>query len=306
MKVAIIGAGAMGSLFGALLAEAGNEVHLLCARREYAAAVNSQGIRIQRGQKTRVVSLAAASRPEVIPMADFSLIFVKSPDTLKAAEAARQLTRPDGWVVTLQNGMGNAEMIAETISEKQIIAGTTAHGATLLAPGRISHAGMGPTVIGMLADSDSSGAHYVAQCFNSAGIETQVTADLRQVLWEKLLVNVGINAITALTGVKNGAIADIPAARRLCEMAVAEAAELAAAKGIDVPDNMTARVLRVARSTAGNRSSMGQDVDRRKRTEIGVINGTIVKQAEALGMDVPVNRTLTALVEILEAGYRPV
>ncbi len=136
-----------------------------------------------------------------------------------------------------------------------------------------------------------------------AGIETTAINDVRPVIWDKLLVNVGINAITALTGIKNGQILDLELTRELSRTAVEEAARVALAQDIEIRKDAADHVFKVAAATAANRSSMGQDVDHRRPTEIRAINGFVVREAERLGIAVPINRTLTALVQTLESHY---
>jgi 2-dehydropantoate 2-reductase len=207
--------------------------------------------------------------------------------------------------MTLQNGMGNADMIAQFIRPDRILAGTTSHGATLLGPGSIRHAGIGPTTIGAWAKTEESleNARGVAEFFTRAGIETEAVEDVHSVVWNKLLINVGINAITALTDIKNGQLLDLEGTRDISRAAVQEAISVARALGIQVNENAPDHVFKVAQATAVNRSSMGQDVDNRRQTEISAINGYIVREAYKLGINAPVNQTLTALVETLQDHY---
>jgi 2-dehydropantoate 2-reductase len=208
--------------------------------------------------------------------------------------------------MTLQNGMGNAETIAEHIPSNRILAGTTAHGATMLEAGSIRHAGAGPTTLGMWAGGEREFriARQIADQFTRAGIEATAVEAVRPVIWDKLLVNVGINAITALTGIKNGQILDLELTRELSRAAVEEAASVAQAQGIEIRKDPAAHVFQVAAATAANRSSMGQDMDHRRPTEIKAINGFVVREAENMGIAAPVNRALTALVETIQAHYR--
>ena len=306
MKIAVVGAGAMGSLFGALLAEAGNEVYLYDVWVEHVQAVNRKGVSVEREASTRQVKLAATTDPKQIGQAELVIVFVKSTRTRQAAETAQQIAGADGTVLTLQNGMGNADVIAEFIAPERILAGTTSHGATMLGPGRIRHAGIGPTTIGTWADSPQGlqRAKKFADFFNQAGIETRATEDVRSVVWNKLLINIGINAITALTGIKNGQLLDLEVTRRLSRAAVTEAMAVARAQGVDVYPDAVQRVFQVAEATGANRSSMGQDVDHRRQTEISTINGFIVREAERLGLNAPVNETLTTLIETLAYHYQ--
>ena len=290
MNITVIGAGAMGSLFGALLAEAGKTVTLLDICREHVDAVNANGLSIEKAGARRIVPIQATTDPDWIGSTDLSIVFVKSPHTAAAAKTAARLSGKTGLVLTLQNGMGNADMLAEILEPSQIIAGTTSHGATFLGPGTIRHAGAGDTVIGPWSTAGMTGAEKVSEVFHRANIATRVVVDVRTVLWEKLLINVGINAITALAGIKNGQILQLEWSRRLSREAVEEAMAVAHAQGIAIDGDPVEKVFQVAAATGPNRSSMGQDVDNCRLTEIAAINGFIVRLAEKAGMPVPVNR----------------
>jgi 2-dehydropantoate 2-reductase len=303
MNIAIIGAGAMGSLFGALLSESGQNVTLLDVRADHVAAINADGLKIELEGRTRRVRLPAATDPGGISQADLALVFVKTYHTRQAARTAAAVLSDGGLALTLQNGMGNAEMLAEAIAPERVVAGTTAHGATLLGLGHIRHAGRGPTLIGMWSGGEKQAARAIADLFNQAGIEARVVDDVRPVIWEKLLVNVGINAITALTHIRNGQLLDLTATRELSRCAIEEAAAVAEAQGITVRADIVEHVFKVARATSANRSSMGQDVDHQRETEIGAINGVVVQEGVRRGLASPVNRALTALVETLQAHY---
>jgi 2-dehydropantoate 2-reductase len=306
MKIAVIGAGAMGSLFGALLAEADNEVWLYDVRQEHVQTINRQGLSIERQGQTRLVRLHATTEPDQIGMAELTIIFVKSTQTRAAALTAQQIAGSDGTVMTLQNGMGNADIIAEVIAPHRILAGTTSHGATMLGAGRIRHAGIGATTIGTwdAAGQNRQLAARFAEFFTRAGIETEAVDEVRSVVWNKLLINIGINAITALSDIKNGQILDLEITRELSRKAVEEAMAVARARDIAIKEDAVEIVLKVAEATAVNRSSMGQDVDNKRQTEIDAINGFIVKEAKMLGIEAPVNFALTALVKTLEYHYK--
>jgi 2-dehydropantoate 2-reductase len=303
MKVAVVGAGAMGSLFGALLAEAGADVWLVDVWEAHMEAVNSQGLLIEREGQVRCVALNATTDPREVGNCDLVIVFVKSIHTGDASRTAAMLAGKDGLVVTLQNGMGNADRIAQDVDPKKVIAGTTSYGGTMLGTGKIRHAGVGPTTIGMWHEGDSDKVQYVAAFLSKAGIETNVVADVKSLIWGKLLINVGINAITALTGIKNGQLLDRESTVGLLKTAVEEAIAVAEAQGIVVRKDAVSHVLEVAKATAANRSSMGQDIDNQRLTEIEAINGVVVSEAKRLGIQAPVNRTLTVLVETLQAHY---
>ncbi len=306
MKIAVIGAGAMGSLFGAMLAGADNEIWLYDVWQEHVETINREGLSIEREGQTRLVRLNATTEPDQLGRADLTIIFVKSTQTQTAAKTAQQIAGSDGSVMTLQNGMGNADLIAKVVEPDRILAGTTSHGATMLGAGSIRHAGIGATTIGTWAATEQGRqrAGQFADFFNQAGIETEAVDDVRSVVWNKLLINIGINAITALSGIKNGQILDLEITRKLSRTAVKEAMTVARAKEIKIKEDAVDIVFKVAEATAVNRSSMGQDVDNKRQTEIAAINGFIVREAKKLGIEAPVNLALTALIQTLENHYR--
>ncbi len=303
MRVAVVGAGAMGSLFGALLAEAGEDVWLIDVWAEHVNAIQSAGLIVEREGKIRRIDLSATTDPADVNSCKLVIVFVKSIHTAAAAKTAAKLAGDNGLVLTLQNGLGNADQIAQDVDPMRVVAGTTSYGATMLGPGKIRHAGIGLTTIGRWQPGESDRVPEVAKLLTTAGIETDVVADVRRIIWDKLLINVGINAITALTGIKNGQLPDLEQTIWLSGAAVNEAMTVAAAQDIAVRQDAVDHVLEVARATSGNRSSMGQDVDNQRLTEIDTINGAVVREAERLGLAAPVNRALTALVETLQSHY---
>jgi 2-dehydropantoate 2-reductase len=268
-------------------------------------AIQSGGLTVEYGGSRRKVGLKATLDPDAAAGAQLVLIFVKSTQTAAAAATAASLAGKSGCVLTLQNGMGNAETLAEAVPADRVVVGTTSHGATLLGPGRIRHAGKGPTTIGPWSAEPKAGqrAQKVAETLTGAAIDAEVVEKVLPILWNKLIVNVGINAITALTGIQNGQLLDLDITRDLSRSAVAEAVSTARAKDIAVREEAVSHVFDVAAATAANRSSMGQDIDNKRLTEIDAINGYVVREARRAGVAAPVNQTLTALVKTLEAHY---
>jgi 2-dehydropantoate 2-reductase len=295
----------MGSLFGGMLAKAGNEVWLVDVWAEHVEAINQRGLRLSGiGGSRAVKHLKATVAAGDVGPSDLVLVFVKSPVTETAVSQAGSLFGRSTLALTLQNGLGNVERIASVIPRQQIIAGITAQGATVLGPGRVRHAGEGVTTIGELEGTSSPRVQSVADTFNEASIQTQTSDNVLGLIWGKLLVNVGINALTALTGLKNGQLLDFSETGDLLEMAVQEALRVVEAHGIRLPfDDPVAHTKAIARATAENRSSMLQDVSHQRPTEIDMINGAIVREGAALGVETPVNRTLTHLVRLMEKTY---
>lgn len=303
MEITIIGSGAMGCLFGSFLAESGQTVFLMDIWTDHVNAINTQGVGMESGGETRRIQIPATNDMTDVPKSDLVIIFVKSTQTEQAAAQAVTCLKDNGLVLTLQNGMGNADKIVKAVGPEKVIAGTTSHGATLLRPGLIRHAGIGPTLIGMWAKDNPTDLSPVTEVFCNAGIETQAVDNIHLIVWKKLIINAGINAITALTGIKNGCIVDAPPVGELVRAAVKEACDVAFAHGVELTDDSAEQVFAVAAATGPNRSSMGQDVDHKRQTEIDAINGAIVSLAKEKSIPVPVNRTLTALIRTLQSNY---
>lgn len=309
MKIGIVGAGAMGCLYGGLLSASGQDVTLLDIMEDHVRAISENGLRIEiksvdGSVEERIFdSVKATINPLDIGVVDLAIVFVKSTFTRQAAEGNRALFGPDTTVLTLQNGMGNVEAISTVVDEKNIIAGTTAHGATMLGPGRIRHAGSGKTVLGELDGNPSKRVEEIAAMFNLAGLETEVTENVAGLLWDKLLVNVGINALTAILEVPNGKLVEIQEAETLLEQAVEEGYKVAIARGIRLNhSDPVAHTKEVCRATAENRSSMLQDVTSGRKTEIDMINGAITREGRAVFIPTPVNELLALLIKSKEAS----
>jgi 2-dehydropantoate 2-reductase len=328
MKLGIIGAGAMGSLLGFYLCEH-VEVWLLDRWQAHIEAINADGLRCELGDAIAIRRPHATTDPLAVGPCDVVLVLVKAHQTAWAAEQASALLKPEArgrggegergrggddlspspplplfpsrtLVITLQNGVGNREVLAAALGDERVGQGVTALGATLLGPGRVRHAGQGTTIFG--AGPDRAGMTALAGLFGACGLPAELSDDLDTLVWGKLVVNAGINALTALLGVHNGALAAVPEARGLVGRAVAEAAAVAAARGTALPyADPLEHTLAVAAATGANRSSMLQDVLRGSPTEIAAINGAVVREGRRLGIPTPVNELLTELVRALDA-----
>lgn len=305
MHILVLGAGAIGSLLGARLSKAEAQVTLLTTDREHVRAIERNGLAVEELDGTKTIyRIPAFDHPGAIRQkADLVIVSVKSYDTPKALSSIGECCHASTLFLTLQNGIGNWQLISKMVPKERVLAGVTAQGATLLEPGVVRHGGNGPTFIGEPEGPPTERVGHLVELFCRAGLKADTSSVMEQLIWEKLLVNVGINAITALTGIKNGVIAELDEARSLCRAAVEEAMAVAREKGFAVSDDMPERVLAVAQATAVNRSSMGQDVDRGAATEINAINGAIVRFGAEISVSTPVNRTLTQLVRIMEANY---
>jgi 2-dehydropantoate 2-reductase len=275
MHFLVVGPGAMGCLFGSRLKKAGHDVTLLDYKQERADLINEQGITVEGVTGNYRVHVPAVTG-KISRTPDVVLICVKSNQTL----------------------------LEEAFGQEQVLGGVTAEGGTLLGPGHIKHAGQGETIIGPQGPPEGPVAEIVS-AFNAAGFDTRTVDNVNDLIWGKLIINVGINALTAITRLKNGRLPEIEGTKTVMDQAVREAVAVANAKDIRLPyPDPLERVLEVCRATAGNIASMLQDVLKQRLTEVAFINGAIVREGEALGIPTPINRALTCLVQAIEQTYQ--
>lgn len=306
--VLVIGAGALGSLLGGRLADAGRRVTLFTRRAEHVAAIRERGLAIEeRDGRVTTRRLAATADATEAGGADLAVVTVKAHDTRAALEPFRGRLGAEGTVLSLQNGLGNDAAIRAALGpDIRLILGATASGATLLGPGRVRDGGAGPTTIGYPGRAPDARLARVAATLGAAGWAATTAARIADALWAKLLVNAAINPLAALTGLPNGVLPARPDLAELMRAVLAEAAAVAraegAAAGTETGDEAFARVRAVCAATAVNRSSMLQDLDAGRRTEIGAINGAIAALGARHGLATPLNAALVALVRGREAA----
>lgn len=304
MRIVIVGPGAMGCLFAAFLSKTKDEVCLLDKHKERASQIQQSGISVEGISGDWQVQVKVAEDVKEIGGADLIIICVKSYDTKEAMLHAKSLVGEDTRVLTLQNGIGNIEILNEIVGSDKVIGGATNLGATLLDIGKVRHAGRGETVIGRVDGKIPVEMRSIRELFNKAGLQIRISRDIKGLLWSKLIINAGINALTAITRLNNGRLIEFEGTRRILREAVTEAIRVAKRKRIKlIYDDPLAKVEGVCEATATNVSSMLQDVLKRKRTEIDFINGVIVRQGQELGIPVPINSLLVDLVKTIEASY---
>ena len=294
MRIAIIGTGALACLFGARLSRYA-DVFMLGSWIRGIDSINDRGIRIDDACNVEKYPVQAYFKSATIPNADCVLILVKSWQTIAAGSAALEIIDDEGLVITLQNGLGNFEQLSRCLGVERVVAGVTTQGAALLGPVHIRYAGGGNTYLGKNTYKEIQLENLI-KAFNMAGFPIVVTDDLQGLVWGKLAVSSGINAITALLHVRNGELLSNPESEQLMIAAAHETANVAVAKGIKIPYDVTEEVRDVASLTAENRSSMLQDVLRGSPTEIEFINCAVAKIGKSLGIPVPVNEKLCKLV----------
>lgn len=301
-----MGAGAVGGFYGGMLALAGAPVTLI-GRASHVDAVRRSGLTIARADRRDVVRVEAATDASAVATADVVLVCVKSPDTRQAAEAMSPHLRDDAVVVSLQNGVANADTIAEVV-DQVVLASVVWVGTWMEGPGVVRHAGRGTLELGVTrACAKRPGAQErardVAAMFERAGVRCPVVDDIEAALWSKLVVNCAFNAVSALGRSRYGRMEAEPSVRELMEAAVHETVAVARASGIELDEReMIASMWRTAGSMPAQYSSTAQDILRGKPTEIDMLNGYVARRGDELGIPTPVNRTLHALVKLREAG----
>ncbi len=316
MKIGIVGAGAMGSLLAGLLAyQQQSEIWLIgsASSQTHLKAIKVQGLKLELAESVQVVFPAlhnviisnlnvTENAAEAYPV-DLALILVKSYRTEAAAEQVQAMLSPHSLALTLQNGLGNLEKLALAVGLERSGQGVTTLAAALAEAGVVRWNGIGPLSLG-LSPQLSAGRQQILQDFaallGQIGLTVPLTENIQGLIWGKLIINCGINALGALLDVPNGDLLNIPAARPLMEAAASEAAEIARALGIILPYPYTESALqtqKVAEQTAHNFNSMLLDIRRNRPTEIAAINGAVVQQAQTLKLATPINSILTQLIE---------
>ena len=300
VDVLVVGPGAMGCLHAALLNRAGLSVALLDHRKSRARKLRENGFLLSIEDDLDRIVLPCGSAAEEFRPAKLVLIFTKAGATTAGMERALPACDDNTTVVTLQNGLGNWERIAEIVPAERVLAGTTSTGATMRGETYIVRLeGMGTIRLGS-PTGDRERAERTVEVFAGAGFPCEVTDDLEGALWTKAVINAAINPLTALTGRLNGELLQDEGFRRTLAQVAEEAAAVARACGATVPDEIVPVVEGVCRQTAGNRSSMLQDLSAPRLTEIDFINGEIARRGAEVGVPTPLCIALTALIQDIE------
>jgi len=297
-NVVIVGPGAMGCLHAALLGKMPHlDVVLLDYRANRAGLINEQGIIIEDPAGTYTVPVRCSADPNELGTTDLVIVFTKAYDTAAAAEHCVPVVGPETAVLTLQNGLGNYQVLQQHFPAAQVLAGTTSTGATLLDTGRVRQAGIGNIMLGSPTGNQAL-ADSTVELLKSAHLEVELTADVDARLWRKVLINCAINPLTALTRRRNGELLESAALRDLAGQVAEEVYRVGQAVGIDWGEFDPHRAVEeVCQATAANQSSMLQDILAGRRTEVQYITGAVADAAERHGAAAPLCQCLTALVE---------
>jgi 2-dehydropantoate 2-reductase len=292
-----MGAGALGSLYGGLLSNAGHEV-VLVGREPHVHAVMRDGLLVRSQTDITVRVHAVTSTDQVKGPFHLILLTVKAYDTRQAARLVTHLMDDTTALICLQNGLGPAIDASEIVNHP--IRGVTSHGALMIQPGVIAHTGIGDTVLGELTNRLTPRVQTFAAMFNATGIPTAPTTNIQGVVWTKTLVNCGINPFGALTGLTNGALVRAPALKALMCQTVEEGLAVASKLDVTLEDDPVERMLTIAEATANNKNSMLQDMLQNRRTEIDYLNGAVARMGKKVHVPVVLNEVLTNLVKAFE------
>jgi 2-dehydropantoate 2-reductase len=298
----VVGAGAMGAVFGSCLAEAGVRATLVDTDERLVDAINERGVTLLEGDRERVVRVPATNDAASLEPPDAVLFFVKCQHTEAAARSAEPLVRGGASAVSLQNGWGNADVLARAYGRDRVVVGVTYTSATVVDRGVIRTSGPARTVVGAL-DADGELAEPVAWALADAGFAVERPDDVLSEIWKKLVLNAATLPTAALTGLTAGALASTDEMRTLVDAAAAEAVAVGRAQGFEVDLEERRESIHGVLARAGDgKGSMLQDVEAGRPTEIDVISGAVLRLAEQHGVDVPVTRALYALVTGLETA----
>ena len=299
-SIAVVGAGAIGCYFGGMLARAGNAVTLI-GRKRHVETINRRGLIFESASRREAIAVAASEDIAAVRWAEVVLFCVKSLDTDTAARDMAPHLPPQAVVVSLQNGVDNVDLIRQH-TKNYVMPALIYVAAQMPEAGFVRHTGGGNIVIGETAAfrSDRNLVNEIAALFTAAAVQVKVSDDIESELWIKLLMNCAYNAICALGQAPYGAMVAMPEVEAVMREAVAEVQQVASAKGIRLPVDIADATIKLAGVMPTTMSSTAQDIRNGRRTEVDHLNGTVVREGEALGIATPVNRALNALIKLLE------
>ena len=305
-RIVVLGAGAMGCLVGGVLREGGLDVTLVDPWAEHVRAINERGLGIVGYGGDRRIAIRATTAADEAGGADIVIVQCKAGQTSALVRAAQSLFADETVAISFQNGLGNEEAIGAIVGIDKVLGGATAQGASIVGPGVIRNYADLPSIIGELAGGLSERATRIASTFTANGLDTTASADIRRDMWKKLLANVAISAVSAITDLSIDEMMAVPALKETASRAVDEAAAVGVAAGVDL-DAKSAREVLLAiagkQGTGANKSSMCMDVLGRRITEIDVINGAIARLGREHGVPTPVNDTLVAVIKGIETHF---
>lgn len=307
-RVVVVGGGAMGGLFAGLLAEGGLDVTIVDTWREHVDAIARDGLKIVGYGGDRIVPVKATSDGGTVTGADVVLFQCKAFANRTAAVSVRHLFGKGAVAITFQNGLGNEETLAAVLGEDNVLGGLTAQAGLVVAPGVVRNYGDLPTYIGEMRGGVSERAATIADAFTRHNLPTQASADIKREKWKKLLGNVALGAISAATDLTSAEIVAVPELRAVVLRALDEAAAVGRACGVQLGEQEKREIFDKLTTTSGggtgaSKSSMAEDIARKRRTEIDTIHGSVAKLGREHGVPTPTIDTMIAIVKGLESHY---
>ena len=304
MKITVVGAGAMGASYGGHLARSGHEVALLDTWQDHVEAINRDGLRVDGVLGDHRIKVPASAAPDAARNADVAIVFVDANNTAKAGENLADLLAPDGFAITFQNGIGNVETLQGRLGKERVLGGSSMCSAAVRGPGHVVLTHHAPTSLGETDGRESERAQALAAALSEAGLETRVAPDVMATIWTKFALNCAINAICATTGLRLGEVARLPELDAFQDRVIDEILAVVAGSGIELTDPDLPATVKKHCWSKFSKPSMLQHVGAGRRTEIDALNGAIVREAGALGMPVPYNESLVALLKGRELRER--
>jgi len=306
MRIVVVGAGAMGSLYGGRLKESGQDVVLVDIWAEHVAAINRGGLKIQNEKDVRVIPISACLPHDAGGKADLIIVFTKTFHTEEALNSVKQLVYDQTLVLTLQNGLGNVELLNKFFSPDKIILGTTNFPSDLIGPGHIKSLGAGETKIMAFGNCEVNRLEKIRKALDAAGFKCSVEKDIFPLIWEKVAFNAAMNSLTSVTKLTVGRLGSSPEGRDLTFQVADEVLTVAEIKGLSVNrERVRKMIMEAFVEHYDHMPSMLQDTLAGKKTEIDSINGAVVKEASEAGTAVPATEVLYKIIKVLEKNRTP-
>jgi len=297
MQFVVIGAGNIGCVYGGNLARTGQRVTFIDVWKEHTDAIQLHGLSLEGLTGTFTVEAGATTHPGEAPKADALLVCVNAYSTGEAARTARRVLKEDGYCLTLQNGAGNVEILTEALGPGRVLAGLSLQSGDLFAPGKVRHTMTGPTYLGELDGARSERLLHLADLLSRAGLNPIVVEDVTAAIWNKFVLNCGINAICAITGLRPGHFQDVPEIGDFQTKVIEETLALLRAKGIVLQDADPVTTIKQYCLDKFHRVSMTQHLERGRLTEIDALNGYVARESPKFGLAAPYNDALTRLMK---------
>lgn len=304
MRIHVIGSGAMGGFYGGLLFRAGCDVTLIDTRQDHIDRIRRDGLKIGGVRGSHVIRVPAQVGTAGLAACDLAIIFTDTNSTAEAAASAREVLKPEGFALTLQNGIGNVETLVAVLGRSRVTAGVTMNSGAHPEIGHVLYTNVGMTSLGELDGHSTPRVQEVVALLNKAEIPAEVIDDPMAQIWTKFVLNCGVNALTAVSGLRGGEIYRTPEMKELQGKVIDEILLVVQRKGIRLLESDPKKKIVEHCRVRYNKPSMMQHIEQGRRTEIDSINGALVREGRALGLSLPYNEAVVALVKGLERSRR--